>query len=128
MALDRTYLFARHARSIEGSQLSAGTDAPLSEIGEAQARQLGRTFARAGCDVGSVERRIRGALARLDAMGERRIAIVSHGYLIFLVSVVVPGGVWARPMRNCSITRVLADGRGTYRLAAFAEDVLGAQR
>ena len=203
VALDRTYFFARHGEAIvQRAMLRAetcpeGTDWPLSAAGEAQARDLGRAFARAGCerivsstltrarrtaelasaesgipyagewaeldeisarslwsrrrapewwagirgawqvrccargapfdetgDAAAIERRIRAVLARLDAMAERRIAVVSHGYLIFLVSVVVPGAVPMRPMRNGSITRVLADGRGSYRLAAFAEPTI----
>ena len=72
-------------------------------------------------DVASVERRIRGVLARLDALAERRIAIVSHGYLIFLIALVIPGVLRPALIRNCSITRVRADGRGRYRLDSFAE-------
>lgn len=202
MTLDRAYLFARHARAIyqtptfRAEAFPRGTDWPLSDAGEAQARELGGALARAGCerivssallrarrtaelaslesgiryddawpelneisprtlrhraapwkrpqwwegivgawhmrrhlrgvasetrDVATIERRIRDVLARLDAMPEQRIAIVSHGYFIFLLAVLVPGRVRPRPMRNCSITRVQADGGGRYRLATFAE-------
>lgn len=75
-------------------------------------------------DVESIERRIREVLARLDAMEETRIAVVSHGYFIVLLSLVVPGRVRPRAMRNCSITRVSADGHGGYRLAGFAVPTL----
>lgn len=200
--LGRTYFFARHAEAVEQRVLLRaetfpdGTDWPLSRAGEAQARELGKAFVRAGCerivsstlrraretaeiasaesgipyrdawpelnevaprtlhrrppararpewwdgiagawhlrrhvcgrrcetlDVESIERRIRGVLARLDGLPEGRVAIVSHGYLIVLISVVVPGRARPRPMTNCSVTRVRADGRGGYRLDAFAE-------
>lgn len=202
VTLERTYLFARHGRAVyqtltfRAQAFPKGTDWPLADAGEAQARELGRAFARAGCerivsstllrarrtaelaslesgipyddawpelneisprrlrhrppprkrpqwwegiagawhlrrhlrgvrcetrDVAAVEHRMREVLARLDTMGEQRIGIVAHGYFIFLLSLLVPGRVRPRPLRNCSITRVRADGRGRYRLEAFAE-------
>jgi broad specificity phosphatase PhoE len=209
VTFDRAYLFARHARAIYqtptfgAETFPRGTDWPLSDVGESQARELGRALARAGCerivssallrarrtaelaylesgipyddawpelneisprtlrqrpvpwkrpqwwegivgawhlrrhlhgvasetrDVATVERRIRDVLARLDAMPEKRIAIISHGYFIFLLAVLVPGRARPRPMRNCSITRVQADGEGRYRLAAFAKNAIRAHR
>lgn len=79
-------------------------------------------------DVAAIERRIRGVLLRLDAMPHRRIAIVGHAYFVFLLALVVPGRARLRPMRNCSITRVEADGHGSHRLAGFAERSIDARR
>jgi broad specificity phosphatase PhoE len=75
-------------------------------------------------DLESLEVRIREVLARLDTLPERRIAVISHGYFIMMLALVVPGRVRARPIRNCSITRVESDGRGNYELATFASRVI----
>jgi broad specificity phosphatase PhoE len=63
-----------------------------------------------------VETRIRGVLAKLDAMPDTRVAIVTHGYWILLMSLIVPGRLRLRFLTNCAVTRVDADGLGGYRL------------
>lgn len=71
-------------------------------------------------EIAAVEERVRGVLARLDAMPERRIAIVGHGYWILLMALIVPGPFRLRFIDNCSVTRVDADGSGEHRLIEFA--------
>lgn len=73
-----------------------------------------------GWDVARVERRIREVLARLDAMEERRVAVVGHGFWILLATVALDGPLRPRWIDHCSITRVDADGRGRYRVVCFA--------
>jgi broad specificity phosphatase PhoE len=68
-----------------------------------------------------VEGRIREVLARLDAMNQERIAIVSHGYWILLMALLVPGRFRLRWIANCSVTRVDALRAGAYRLVSFAQ-------
>ena len=71
--------------------------------------------------VRAVADRIREVLARLDALPERRVAVVGHGYWILLMALLVPGRFRLRFVANCSVTRVEADGRGAHRLVRFAE-------
>lgn len=73
-----------------------------------------------GWRVADVERRVREVLGRLDRMGERRIAVVGHGFWILLATVALEGPLRPRWVDNCSITRVDADGRGRYRVLCFA--------
>ena len=71
-------------------------------------------------ELAALERDLARVLARLDAMGEQRIAIVSHGYLILLLALLVPGDLRLRWIANCSITRVDAIRPGLHRLVSFA--------
>lgn len=71
-------------------------------------------------ELARVERRVAEVLARLDAMDEARIAVVSHGYFILLLALLVPGGFRLRWLGNCSITRVDATAPGRHRLVSFA--------
>lgn len=75
-----------------------------------------------------VEARVREVLARLDALPEPRIAVVGHGYWIFLMAMIVPGRFRLRLMTNCSITRVHADGPGAHRLVDFARPPSATER
>lgn len=77
-------------------------------------------------EAGLVEARIRGVLARLDELPDARIAVVTHGYWILLMSLIVPGRVRLHFLRNCTVTRVDADGEGQYRLRYFAHSIRGA--
>lgn len=85
--------------------------------------QVGKTY-----DPRAVEDRVRGALARLDELEEDRVAVVSHGFFILLGALFVGGEVRYRWIDNCSITRIDADGRGDYRLVAFAQRTLAGKR
>lgn len=72
----------------------------------------------------AVERRVRGVLARLDALDEPRVAVVGHGYWILLMALLLPGRFRLRPIANCSITRVDVDVDVTgrqHRLVSFAQ-------
>ncbi len=66
------------------------------------------------------EDRVRGVLARLDALPERRVAVVSHGFFILLSVLLIGGRVRYRWIDNCSVTRIDADGAGRYRMVSFA--------
>ena len=77
-----------------------------------------RTF---GWDVSGVHERVHAVLGRLDALAERRVAVVGHGYWILLATVALRGALRPRWIDNCSITRVDADGRGRYRVVCFAQ-------
>lgn len=79
--------------------------------------------ARGPSAMNDVETRIRGVLARLDAMPDPRVAIVTHGYWILLMSLIVPGRLRLRLLTNCAVTRVDADGHGAYRLRYFARSI-----
>jgi broad specificity phosphatase PhoE len=72
-------------------------------------------------DVAPIEERARTVLARLDAIDEERIAVVSHGYFILLLSLVVPGSMRLTAMENCCITTIESDGRGQHVLKSFGE-------
>lgn len=65
--------------------------------------------------------RVRGVLRRLDALDEARVAVVGHGYWIYLASLLVGGDVRFRWIDNCSVTRIDANGEGVYRLVNFAQ-------
>lgn len=79
-------------------------------------------------ELAGLERDLKRVLARLDAMPEGRIAIVSHGYRILLLSLLVPGNLRLRWIANCSITRVDALAPGRHRLIAFARPPSSAPR
>ncbi len=67
---------------------------------------------------------ILGVLARLDALPDARVAVVTHGYWMLLMALIVPGNLRLRPIANCDVTRVDAD-RGHYRLHGFAQPIRG---
>ena len=71
-------------------------------------------------ELAALERDLAVVLARLDAMGEERIAVVSHGYRILLLALLVPGDLRPRWIANCSITRIDAIAPGQHRLVSFA--------
>lgn len=79
-------------------------------------------------DPRAVEDRVRGALARLDELPDDRVAVVSHGFFILLAALFVGGEVRYRWIDNCSVTRIDADGRGDYRMVAFAQRTLARER
>lgn len=89
-------------------------------VGAWHMRQHVRGIASVSRDVESVEVRIREVLARLDALPEEHVAVVSHGYFILLMALVVPGRVRLRPIANCSVTSIEADGHGRYEITSFA--------
>ncbi len=70
-------------------------------------------------DVAGVQRRVRDVLARLDALPERRVAVVGHGFWILLMALLMPGRMRLRPIPNCSITELRAVD-GSHALVTFA--------
>lgn len=72
-----------------------------------------------------VEARVRKVLARLDAMDEEHIAVVSHGYFILLMALLTPGRFRMRWIANCSATRIDRVPPGEHRLVYFARDING---
>ena len=82
----------------------------------------GRT--RGGDDLGATVERIRAMMAVFDRDEDERMAIVGHGYWIFLLAFHVAGGAPAnlaklRWIGHCHVTRIDADGRGNYRFAGM---------
>lgn len=76
-------------------------------------------------ELARVEERVREVLARLDAMDEERIAVVSHGYFILLTALLVPGRFRVRWIANCSATRIDTVQPGEHRLVYFARGLSG---
>jgi broad specificity phosphatase PhoE len=70
-------------------------------------------------DVASVQARVRTVLARLDALPERHVAVVGHGYWILLMALIVPGPFRLKPIPNCSITEVRV-AKARHELVGFA--------
>ncbi len=70
-----------------------------------------------------VRARVLDVLARLDALPDPRVAVVTHGYWLLLMTLIVRGNLRLRPIANCAVTRVDADGGGRYRLRAFAQPI-----
>lgn len=80
----------------------------------------------AGWAVAPIAERVREVLARLDGMREPRVAVVGHGFWILMAAMTLDGPRRLRWIDNCSVTRVDADGRGSYRLVSFATPIVRA--
>ena len=86
-------------------------------------RYMRTGVASAAYDLTAIQRGIIGALERLDSLEESRLVVTGHGYWILLCGLFVGGRVPFTWIKNCSVTRIDADGRGHYRLVSFAEVV-----
>ncbi len=71
-------------------------------------------------DIDGVASRVDDVLRRLDRMPEPRLAVVCHGFWIWMLAVRLGGPPRLRWIQNTSVTRVDADGRGRHRLVSFA--------
>ncbi|MFK7986668.1 MAG: histidine phosphatase family protein [Sandaracinaceae bacterium] len=71
-------------------------------------------------DIEGVAQRVDDVLERLDALAEPRLAVVCHGFWIWMLAVRLGGPPRIGWVDNTSVTRVDADGRGRRRLVSFA--------
>ncbi|RJP47415.1 MAG: histidine phosphatase family protein [Desulfobacteraceae bacterium] len=87
--------------------------------------RLGKT--RGGETLSEINRKVDEMLAVLNALPERRIAVVGHaGWISFLAVRILGGSLWhfirLSRVDNCAITRIDANGPGNYKLRYFAKN------